>query len=810
MPPPFLGGVGAEPPTPTASPPARCPGAGRAIPDKLAEISCSIIKLALPSRSACSVLNSLTHSRSSAVEPTSRTVPSLQCSMMGIADGFGVQLSTTSTNTTSSCSESCSASVRLFPRCHSHVAAPSSIMTYLYSYVSSACMGVVTVHRLPSVHRMGKLASTSQSFHVPTIATRCPGTVSTTISNLTGIAEPWLSSVPRPPLTTRPMRSLCRIIRAALVLAICFVRDMVSSSKRMLVSISQICAPCCFFSSASFSVVSADERSLRVAIVALLSPIAFSAAASAERNSLASASAPRSAFSRFAKSALDPAASSFDSSYSSFSVSYSRFSVSYFPMDSTSAFSASVVAAAAATISKRAASSAPCVSPRLTESSKASFEPNSALLSLVLASFISVSICKKFAFVVISHASRSVRHAYSASRSVIASKSFASASKVSAAASAPAMSLLRSSASNLALYSSDCSYADFNSTRSPKVSFKAASSSFFDPSRALSRSWCNASSSRMFASCTALSCFCNSWFMRVACASSSFVRPYSSSFFVATASSSRTVLVSANAASSLCCASSLFVTTSASNVVFQVSKSVFAKSRSSTMAASLSSTRSNASCNLFAVSPERFCSLSLTSSRCDQRRAARTRPKIAADGTAIASAFCQPGVSRNNTPANTSALTSASAGATSAGTSSSTSTGLTSVSSTATISGGTIGVKTGTEALRWRPTNAAAAAAPAVAAPPLTAQSGTAFAGLAPTKALLATAKPATASFARCAQDLLCLVLPSRKVETGATGGSTHLLSWGTSVVVTKNSPPAERATTVARLVPGKPRDEKS
>jgi hypothetical protein len=54
------------------------------------------------------------------------------------------------------------------------------------------------------------------------------------------------------------------------------------------------------------------------------------------------------------------------------------------------------------------------------------------------------------------------------------------------------------------------------------------------------------------------------------------------------------------------------------------------------------------------------------------------------------------------------------------------------------------------------------------------------------------------------------LVLPSRKVETGATGGSTHLLSWGTSVVVTKNSPPAERATTVARLVPGKPRDEKS
>ena len=76
--------------------------------------------------------------------------------------------------------------------CHvafSNAAGPSpSITTYLYSYVSSAWIGVVTVHTFPSVHTIGNAAEMSQSFHVPTMATRWPGRVSTAISNLTGMS----------------------------------------------------------------------------------------------------------------------------------------------------------------------------------------------------------------------------------------------------------------------------------------------------------------------------------------------------------------------------------------------------------------------------------------------------------------------------------------------------------------------------------------------------------------------------------------------------------------------------------------------
>ena len=98
------GDVG-SPPSPETPPfllNDRSCGAGSARPPSELAISCSTIKLALPSRIACSVLSSRTHSRRSCVEPTSLTEPSSACSMMGIASGLGFQLSTTSTSTTSS------------------------------------------------------------------------------------------------------------------------------------------------------------------------------------------------------------------------------------------------------------------------------------------------------------------------------------------------------------------------------------------------------------------------------------------------------------------------------------------------------------------------------------------------------------------------------------------------------------------------------------------------------------------------------------------------------------------------------------
>mmetsp|Transcript_4248 Transcript_4248/g.17490 ORF Transcript_4248/g.17490 Transcript_4248/m.17490 type:complete len:210 (-) Transcript_4248:820-1449(-) len=161
-----------------------------------AEMACAIsartLTLSDPSRSACSVRSSLTTSWRSLVLPSSLTVPSTMWRMTGACLGSGLHVSTTSTSATSSCRLRLRPRARLFPDCHvafSSAAGPSpSITTYLYSYVSSAWIGVVTVHTFPSVHTIGNAAEMSQSFHVPTMATRWPGRVSTAISNLTGMS----------------------------------------------------------------------------------------------------------------------------------------------------------------------------------------------------------------------------------------------------------------------------------------------------------------------------------------------------------------------------------------------------------------------------------------------------------------------------------------------------------------------------------------------------------------------------------------------------------------------------------------------
>ena len=166
--------------------------AGPAAAEMAVAISAKTLTLSDPSRSACSVRSSRMTSWSSLVEPSSFNVPSTMWRMIGACLGSARQVSTTSTSATSSCKLRLRPSARLFPVCHvafSSASGPSpSITTYLYSYVSSPWIGVVTVHTFPSVHTIGNALPMSQSFQVPTIATRCPGSVSTAISNLTGMS----------------------------------------------------------------------------------------------------------------------------------------------------------------------------------------------------------------------------------------------------------------------------------------------------------------------------------------------------------------------------------------------------------------------------------------------------------------------------------------------------------------------------------------------------------------------------------------------------------------------------------------------
>mmetsp|Transcript_19024 Transcript_19024/g.47424 ORF Transcript_19024/g.47424 Transcript_19024/m.47424 type:complete len:202 (-) Transcript_19024:943-1548(-) len=171
------------------------------VPKVRSEISSRTLTYSPASSSACSVLSSATQSCSSLVEPTSWTEPSARCSVMGWWLGSGSHESVTSTSTTAcGCAcDSCSPSpsVRLLPSCHCAEACrlwlpslplPSSMMTYLYSCVSWGVMGMVVVHTCPAVHSSGNAAFRSQSFQVPTMATRCPGVVSTLMSNFTGMA----------------------------------------------------------------------------------------------------------------------------------------------------------------------------------------------------------------------------------------------------------------------------------------------------------------------------------------------------------------------------------------------------------------------------------------------------------------------------------------------------------------------------------------------------------------------------------------------------------------------------------------------
>mmetsp|Transcript_30928 Transcript_30928/g.49699 ORF Transcript_30928/g.49699 Transcript_30928/m.49699 type:complete len:484 (+) Transcript_30928:436-1887(+) len=283
-------------------------------PRVMVEISWSTRTISEPSSSACSVRRSRTQSRRSWVEPTSSTVPSSWCSMMGIALGFGIHESITSTSTTSLCRLSCSASTRLLPYCHtafaSGFAAVSSMMTYLYSYVSSAWIGVVTVHTFFSVQRMGNASSTFQSFQVPTMATRCPGSVATTISNLTGMsASPFIL-----PWITRPICSLWRSMRSAFCRAMECAFTIVSSSARMLHSISHICASCVALSSRIFSLSSADSAfSSMLASIAVLASSSAAAVADCTLRSASISARSRCASTMASSSACSAARASEDS-----------------------------------------------------------------------------------------------------------------------------------------------------------------------------------------------------------------------------------------------------------------------------------------------------------------------------------------------------------------------------------------------------------------------------------------------------------------------------------------------------------------